>query len=1526
MRLFGHKIFFGTPSRPQASLLVLLASAFAGSLAPLHAQTAPYVLPYTMSTFAGPNPNYTVGAACTPAATGVYSTLKALDVQGDGCLASQVSIGVDPHDIRVDAKGNVYWLDNSSGSITLVHKISVDNQLSTVYLGTNGNSSACSAHTDTYGDGCPSTDGAAGANTTILTTANKFKNQRGMAMAPNGDLFTAGYNDYNIHKVSAATGLFAYTTTVPTTTIISGTLSQVAGLTQATAATTSVVAGPALTSGLGSSRGVGVDPSGNIFIADTGNSIIQEVSNSTTVCGSITPPCTIPVTGANAGSTKLVTSGVPASSALVEAPEDVQIDSFGNIFIADAGNNVLRAIYVAGTLPGVVAPIVGDIYTIAGGGATAYPKNGTTPTMLGTSIAITLRKIGIDNHNNIFIADSGSNVVWFVDNATGFIRVAAGSYGGAQTAPLFSTPYGCAAQTNALGDGCPASYAAITAASDMGTAPDNQGNLYITDAENATAALSRLRKVLSGLNFPAVAVATPVTQTLLVHFAPLDTPATPVLTTGFKVTGSNFTLGTPTCTVETDTTDDCTLPVTFTPTGPGYLTATLTITSTSGGINTYLLTGTGTSQALAIDPGTASLNPSTINNAQGAVLDGAGNLYIADTANNRVLKYTAATTTTAIFAGAGTVCSGKTDSFGDGCLATAATLNAPKAVAIDTLGNVYIADTGNNLIRKVTAASGIITTYAGGATTVCTASTDTLGDGCLGPQAKFSAPSGLAADSLGQLYVADTGNNVIRQISTDGFATLLAGGATTICVSPTDTQGDGCPGLQATFSGPTGLAFDPAGNYLFVADTGNSNIRKIFLANVITATATVPSANIGFLNPVTLVAGNGQAGSSLSSTGLATATQLFHPTGVAVDAAENIYIADTGNASARLVDSATGIISVIAGILNAPGTGTALPTSAINAQLTTPAAVAVSPLGLLYIVDSGNNRVLSDNRSQVAYNFGRINVGSSSQLQPFTEVNIGTTTDTLPSATQITASGNTTQFTLAAPSGSSGCASSLTIGNSCIVNGQFTPTAANATPYSATYTDTVAFSGVFPSINLIGTGAVLTPTTSAVVQTAPTGNSQYGASLTLTATVSATCNTAAPSCYPSGTMKIVVDGNAGSPIPLTATATAAQTISGLSVGTHTISCIYSGDNFYASSTCPNITITVVQATTISVLTAAPNNQPQFTTATLTANVSSSTIGIPTGSVNFYSDGTLIGNGPLSTSGSSAVATLVLSASYDSNNNLIGPGNTLLPGTHTLTCTFVGSTNSNYATSNCAAVSFTVAPQTPALLLYPRACNATVFTVDGTLTPTTNPALTLLNICNPGPATNVAVPTLAVADGATTDATVLILPTNNLSGSLSFSCTGMPVTTTCTFSPQTLALTPSTGVSTLLYFDVTFWTDLQASYITSLHKPSLGVGTSSKSGIQYALILGWPFTLLGLVAFARLRRKSGAARGLSLLAMLLVMTGSSLLFTSCAGPGTYTPALTPAGTYPITITVTGGGVTATTQVIFKVTSPGITGQQ
>lgn len=1531
MRFLGHKTSSSACSRPSALQLAFLFLLMASCLAPALAQQAPYILPYTMSTFAGPNPVYSTGAKCVNTTTGISSpTLIALDPQGDGCLASQVSVGADPHDIRVDAKGNIYWVDIISSSSTLIHKINAQSLQESTYVSSTINTKNCLATVDKYGDGCPANDGGAN-NTTVLqaNSQNNFttaglKNQRGLAISNNGTLYTAGYNDYNIHQVSPPS---LYNFPLNGAYSVTGIFSIVVGQPGATAATTTVTSQPLATAGLGSSRGVGVDAAGNVYIADTGNNIIQEVTG-----GNL-----IPLTAANSAGTKPtppITGSGAASATQVDAPEDVQIDNNGNIIIADAGNNIVRAIYQGGKpFFGISNPQVGVMYVIGGTGngltaaangstgtynntTYAYASNGSAPPVAPGVVSISVRKLSIDQYNNVYVADSSNEVVWFIDNATGYIRLLAGSFGGAHpavTSPVItampSTPIGCTAQTNTLGDGCPAYQAALSALSDMGTSVDNQGNLYITDSEMtsagvASASLSRLRKVLSGLNFPAVTVGnTSVTQNILLHFGIADKQAT---TTPFTVTGKDYTLGTPACTLNADNTTDCLIAVTFKPSVPGYDTATLTITSAAGLANNYLLTGTGTAPSIAIDPGNVAVFNSTVTNAQGVVTDASGNLYIADTGNNRILKYTAATATTATFAGTGT--SGYS---GDKGAATSATLKAPKAVATDTGGNVYIADTGNNVIRKVNAA-GIITTYAGTGTASYT------GDNGPGTSATFSAPSGITADALGQIYVADTGNNVLRQIAVNGYVTTFAGGASTICSANTDAQGDGCSAIQAVFSAPSGLAYDSTADTIYVADTGHNTVRRIGLSNTIALSGSPATNTVVTYNPVTLIAGTGTAGASISSSGIATASELSGPTGVSVDAADNVYIADTGNAAVRLINSATGIISTIVGINTSAGTGT-VPGSGIAAQLTTPASVTVSPVGLVYIADSGNNRILSDSRSQISYNFGRINVPTASPVQNFVELSMGNATATLPAS--ITATGNTTQFTLTPPSGSGGCAASqaLTVGSTCIEQGQFTPTAIGS--YSATYTDAgSSYSGVDPSITLVGVGAVLTPTSSTVAQTVPaTGNAQFGGQLTLTVTVTPTiCNTNAPTCFPSGTVQIVVNNTAGTPLTLSATGTASEALSNLAVGSITVSCIYKGDTYYAASNCPNTTITIAQASTTSVLTATPNNQPQFTTVILTATVTSNTSGIPPGTVNFYADGgtTPIGTGPLT----AGVASLTLKAAVDSYGNVTGAGNTLLAGSHTLTCTYTGTAPSNYASSNCTPITFVVAPQPASIALQSKGCSATVLTVDNTIA--IGPTVTCPS---PAPPIN-GLTTVAVADGSTTDATIFVTPTNTVSGTLTFSCSGMPAATICTFSPVSLNVSPTTTSAPSNYFDVTFWTDIKSGSTASLHKPSIGSTKKSGSGISYALALGWPLTLLGFAGFLRFRRKPGAARGLSLLATLLIMAGSSLLFTGCAGPGAYSAVLTPAGTYPITITVTGGGATSSTVVEFVVTSPGIPGQE
>jgi DNA-binding beta-propeller fold protein YncE len=1537
MRFVSHKVSIKLP----AFIFVLLL--FAGSLSPASGQTAPYILPYTMSTYAGPVLSTTIGEQC-----GNYVTLGAvissanyvsLDTLGDGCQALNVSIGSDPHDIRVDPKGNVYYIDNASKG--LVHKIFGSTGLEIAYAGSL-TGKVCSSGDKFGGDGCLATDGAASTSASNYTAG--FSTMRGITVAPNGDLLIANYSQNIINKVPAA---------APASQpgAAAGIMVAVAG--DGTGGFFNSAQG---TSEVSSPRGVGVDPNtGTVYIADTGNDIIRKsvFANGVYTVSSVTAPGGAAASGSAGCSvapySKSVANGA-ASSAMVCAPEDVQVDLNGNVFIVDNASNVVRAIYNgSGTLPGISSPVTGNIYLIAGYNAlntsvtqNTYPTDGSTPTFPATTISMNIRKISLDSLGNIYIPDDGatSNSVWFVDHATGYARLLAGSFG--MTAPAASpaATRGCSApfvQTDAVGDGCPGPDAGLlTSLNDNpGAAADNQGNLYLSDSEGVKLpAVARIRKLLSGLNFPATAVGSSATQqTLFLHFTLGDTAAA---TAPFASSSTDFAVGTPNCpAANTDTTSDCYVPVTFKPTKPGYDTATFTVKSTLGGINSYLLTGTGTAPSLAIDPGSTSVvnTSSAISNAQGIIFDGAGNAYIADTNNNRVLFYSVASGTTTVFAGTGSA-----GYSGDGSAATAAKLTGPKAVTIDTDGNVYIADSGNNVIRKVNAA-GVITTYAGGAATVCSQSNNSRGDGCPGLSATFSNPSGIVADNLGNLYVSDTGNNVIRQINTLSWVSTLAGGATSICTTNTDTFGDGCSALLTIFSSPIGLAFDKAGNFILVADTGHSVIRKIELSNSYSYSGSGSSTTAGtiLINGVAVAAGNGQAGSSVSSSNSAILSQLNAPTGVAVDAAENIYIADTQNHAVRLVNSTTGLISTIVGINASSGTGT-VPGAASAVELNSPAAVAVSPTGQLFVVDTGNNRILSDVRTQVAFNFGRINLGSSSPTQTFTELNIGTAAAALSGSSStafLTPSGGTGagEFTLTSPS-SGGCTNgqSLAPGASCILQGQFTPTATGN--YTETYTEsaaTPASAGGVPTVSFTGVGAVLTPTTGTVAQIVPaTGNSQYGGSVTLGVTIAATCNTAAPSCYPTGTVRIIVDGTAGSPLTLSGTATASQAISGLAVGGRTISCSYSGDDFYAASTCPDVTIVVAPASTTSLLSTSNNNQPQFTSTQINATVLSNTSGIPTGTVSFYANGISLGPA-VALNSSTGVASLLLSATYDSNGN-IATNTTLAPGTYSLTCTY--NESANFATSNCPAFSFTVAPApvgfntitvtnqsltwTGTLLALP--CPAADLYMAGTSTPGYNVACTSGTTYTPAQGVN---PTVTTADGSTTDATLFFSPTNTMSGTLTFACSGLPATTTCTFSPTSIALTPTTQYVNPYYVDVTFWTDLQSK--AALRTPSIGHG---KAGSIYAARIGWPMALFGLAALLFFRRRNAISKGLSLLSLLLVMVGSSLALSGCAGPGAYQPVLTPAGTYPITITVTDnpGGASTSAVVNFKVASPGITGQE
>ncbi|HEY4355009.1 MAG TPA: MBG domain-containing protein [Acidobacteriaceae bacterium] len=424
------------------------------------------------------------------------------------------------------------------------------------------------------------------------------------------------------------------------------------------------------------------------------------------------------------------------------------------------------------------------------------------------------------------------------------------------------------------------------------------------------------------------------------------------------------------------------------------------------------LAGTDTAGYAASQDG-ASAAAAQLNSPHGVVMDVYGNLYIADTGNNRVRRIDGKTGVITTIAGNGTAGYRAAD---ENTAAINGELNAPQDLALDELGNLYIADTGNHRVRKLVLSTGLMATFAGTGNT--TYNQQELG---LPTNMNLNAPTGIAVDAVGNLYIADAGLNRLFFCAIAGFLNgvqqgkiATVGGNGTAAYTTTAGE-EGVSGTVAHLSAPGSVGVDRAGA-VYIADNGNKRIRKLDTSL-----------------KMTTVAGNGSDYTAGSEGLVATATGIGAATAVRTDIAKNIYIGLAGSNRILKISIADGKVATFAGTGSA---GFADKTVPLSAGFSAPAGLALNGAGTLFIADAGNNRVRALPVATGNLLFATTAVGGSDTSRALTLS--ASSALTLTSITMLTPSGATAEFALGTPSGCS-LGDSLTVGATCTFPVTFTP-------------------------------------------------------------------------------------------------------------------------------------------------------------------------------------------------------------------------------------------------------------------------------------------------------------------------------------------------------------------------------------------------------------------------------------------------------------------------------------------------------
>jgi len=717
----------------------------------------------------------------------------------------------------------------------------------------------------------------------------------------------------------------------------------------------------ALQASVGIPESIAFDSNGNAYIAESYASQILKV----------TPSGTVTVVAGN-GTPGYAGDGGPATSAALGqfGPQGVFVDSAGNIYISDTYNSVIRvvnqgtqAVTIANVTiqPGDIQTVVGVNYDSSGGSACQYGGDGNP-----ASSAYLCDPYGVfvDGSGNIFIADFGNAIIREVTASNGYIQTVAGT----PTVPCDEAP----ASTVNCGDGNPATSGAYLD-QPAGVFVDGSGNIFIADTFD-----SAIRVVNPGAQAVTIAnVVIPAGSIETVAGVQYDPAETVCQYSGDGGAAISAYLCEP-YGVFVDSSEN----IFIADWGNNAIREVFSTGTSAGDISSVVNAAPGAScQNYTVTPpscGDGGLATSaTLNNPSAVYVDASEDIFIADSEDFEIREVTASNGNIQPFAG---------NSFeaysGDGGLPTSAELNTPGNLFVDVSGNVYIADTSNSVIRFInngtsavtiagtTIQPGDISTVAGNGTPGYS------GDGSAPTSAQLNFPQGVFADAQGDIFIADSANDVIRFVNNTASAYTIPGTTTTIapgtigtvvgngtlCTNPTPPNpcGDGLAPTSAQLNDPLAVAVDISGN-IFIADTDDDAIRVV---NVGTAALTFgPQISVAagtiltVAGTLTLDCDTSAAPANCGDGGLANAAYLFQPAGVTLDAQDDIFIADTQNNAIREVSVSTGIIQTVAGTDHAEPGFSGDNGLATLATLNSPSGVWIDESNDIFIADSENDAI-----------------------------------------------------------------------------------------------------------------------------------------------------------------------------------------------------------------------------------------------------------------------------------------------------------------------------------------------------------------------------------------------------------------------------------------------------------------------------------------------------------------------------------------------------------------------------------------